>query len=103
MIRLGWKTLRHDGECVGVMFGLAWGLSDWKRDELEGPEFGLRPRGLRWRLARRRQVRALSRPGQERPGYPVLQPRLPPRPRFSSVSSKLRQGRETRSGWWDCR
>ena len=54
LIRLGWKTLRHDGECVGVVFGLAWGLSDWKRDEPEGPEFGLRPRGPQWRLARRR-------------------------------------------------
>ena len=103
MIRLGWKTLRHDGECVGVMFGLAWGLSDWKRDELEGPEFGLRPRGPRWRLARRRQVRALGPPVRVRPGQPDQHSGPPPRPRFSSVSSKLRRKREIRSGWWDCR
>ena len=68
MIRLGWKTLRHDGEYVGVMFGLVWGLPDWERDRPEGSEFGLLPRGPRGQLGRRRRVRALGRPAQVRPG-----------------------------------
>ena len=26
---------RHDGECLGVVFGLVWELSDWERDGAE--------------------------------------------------------------------
>ena len=80
--------VRHDGECVGVVFGLEWGLSDWERDGPDGSEFGLLPRAPRGQLVLRRLGRALGLPGQVRPGSPGQQPGLPPRPQFSSVSSK---------------
>ena len=80
--------VRHDGECVGVVFGLEWGLSDWERDGPDGSEFGLHPRVPRGQLERRRLERALGQPELGRPGCPELQPGLPPRPQFSSVSSK---------------
>ena len=35
---------RYDGECVGVVFGLEWGLSDWECDGADRSEFGLQPR-----------------------------------------------------------
>ena len=80
--------VRHDGECVGVVFGLEWGLSDWERDGPDGSEFGLHPRDPRGQLERRRRVRALGLPVRGRPGFPGQLPGLPPRPQFSSVSSK---------------
>ena len=71
-----------------MVFGLVWRLSDWERDRPVGSGFGLLPRGPRGRLGLRRQKRALGLPVLVRPGYPVRLPGLPPRPQFSSVSSK---------------
>jgi hypothetical protein len=87
---------RYDGECVGVVCGLEWGVPDWENDRPDGSEFGLLPRVPRGQLVRRRRGRALGLPAQVRPGSPDQLPGLPPRPQFSSVSSK-QSGRE-RSG-----
>lgn len=91
-------VVRHDGECVGVVCGPEWGLLDWECDGPDRPEFGLRPRAPRGQLELRRRGRALGLPERVRPGLPVLQPRLPSRLQFSSVSSKRRQRRLERSG-----
>ena len=61
---------RYDGECVGVVFGLEWGLSEWEYDGADRSEFGLQPRDPRGQLEQRRQERALGQPGQVRPGWP---------------------------------
>ena len=90
--------VRHDGECVGVVFGLAWRLPNWEGDRPEGAKFGLPPRVPRGQLVERRQKPALGNPEQVLPGFPVLRHRLPPRLQFSSVSSKRCRRRLERSG-----
>ena len=61
-------VVRHDGEYVGVVFGLVWGLFDWERDGPDRSEFGLHPRAPRGQLERRRPERALGHPALVRPG-----------------------------------
>ncbi len=87
-----------DGECVGVVCGLEWGLSDWDCDRPDRSGLGLRPRVPRGRLVRRRQERSLGRSVRARPGHPTRLPRISPRPKFSSVTSKHRRRRSERSG-----
>ena len=61
-------VVRHDGECVGVVFGPELGLPDWECDGPDRSEFGLLPRVPRGQLGLRRQGRALGLPVQDRPG-----------------------------------
>jgi hypothetical protein len=89
-------VIRHDWECLGVVFGPVWGVSDWECDRPDGPGFGLPPSEPRGRLVRRRLGRALGQSELGRPGWPAQQPRFPPRSQFTSVSSK-QSGRQ-RSG-----